>query len=139
MNQRKKYAIVGTGSRAGMFVEALTKVRIQVLPSKPTDAQEYIRTHTGQFDVYVKIGDPNEYISIPESAIINDDGLHTAYVQSEGESFEKRILKTGIIDGGYVQVIEGLKVGERVVTIGAYQVRLAALSPESAIGQGHVH
>ena len=25
MNQRKKYAIVGTGSRAGMFVEALTK------------------------------------------------------------------------------------------------------------------
>ena len=70
---------------------------------------------------------------------MNEDGLHTVYVQADGEAFEKRILKTGIIDNGYVQVIEGLKVGERVVTVGAYQVRLAALSPESAIGHGHAH
>ena len=90
-------------------------------------------------EVYLKVGKANEYISIPESTIINEDGLHTSYVQIEGEAFEKRILKTGIIDNGYVQVIDGLKVGERVVTVGAYQVRLAALSPESAIGQGHVH
>jgi membrane fusion protein, heavy metal efflux system len=90
-------------------------------------------------EVYVKTGDPKECISIPASAIINEDGLHTAYVQTEGESFEKRILKTGIVDGGYVQVLDGLEIGERVVTAGAYQVKLAALSPESAIGQGHVH
>jgi RND family efflux transporter MFP subunit len=89
--------------------------------------------------VFVKTGDLIEGVSIPESAIINEDGLHTAYVQIEGESFEKRILETGIIDGGYVQVLNGLNVGERVVTTGAYQVKLAALSPESAIGQGHVH
>ncbi|MDP2366280.1 MAG: efflux RND transporter periplasmic adaptor subunit, partial [Ignavibacteria bacterium] len=90
-------------------------------------------------EVYVKTGETFEAISIPQSSIINEDGLHTAYVQTEGESFEKRLLKTGIVDGGYIQVLEGLKEGERVVTIGAYQVRLAALSPESAIGQGHVH
>jgi membrane fusion protein, heavy metal efflux system len=90
-------------------------------------------------EVFVKTGDLIEGVTVPESAIINEDGLHTAYVQIEGELFEKRILETGIIDGGYVQVFDGLKVGERVVTIGAYQVRLAALSPESAIGQGHVH
>lgn len=90
-------------------------------------------------EVYVKVGKENEYTSIPEGAIINEDGLHTAYVQTEGEAFEKRILKTGIIDNGYVQVISGLEVGERVVTVGAYQVRLAVLSPESAIGHGHAH
>ena len=48
-------------------------------------------------------------------------------------------MKTGIIDNGYVQVIDGLKVGERVVTKGAYLVRLAELSPDSAIGHGHAH
>ncbi|MBU2491190.1 MAG: efflux RND transporter periplasmic adaptor subunit [Bacteroidetes bacterium] len=90
-------------------------------------------------EVYLMIDSGNEYLAIPESAIIDEDGLHTAYVQAEGEAFEKRILKTGITDRGYVQILEGLKVGERVVTQGAYQVRLAALSPESAIGQGHVH
>lgn len=90
-------------------------------------------------EVFVKIGEEEELLAIPESAIVNEDGLHTAYVQLEGEAFEKRILRTGIIDHGYVQVLEGLKEGERVVTKGAYQVRLAALSPESAIGHGHVH
>ena len=90
-------------------------------------------------EIYLKVGKPEEHVSIPESAIINEDGLQTAYVQVEGEAFEKRILKTGFIDNGYVQIIDGLKVGERVVTVGAYQVRLAALSPESAIGHGHVH
>lgn len=90
-------------------------------------------------DVYVKVGEAKESLAIPESAIVNEDGLHTAYVQTEGESFEKRILKTGIIDDGYVEVIDGLKASERVVTEGAYQVRLAALAPESAIGHGHAH
>ena len=90
-------------------------------------------------EVFVKVGDQKEVIAIPESSIIDEDGLHTIYIQVEGEAFEKRIVKTGIADGGYIQILEGLKEGERVVTKGAYQVRLAALSPESAIGHGHVH
>ena len=56
-----------------------------------------------------------------------------------GESFEKRILKVGIFDDGYVQILDGLRVGERVVTEGAYQVRLAELSNDSSIGHGHGH
>ncbi|MDP2301966.1 MAG: efflux RND transporter periplasmic adaptor subunit [Ignavibacteria bacterium] len=90
-------------------------------------------------EVFLKTNEKEKYLSIPISAIIDEDGLHTAYVQAEGESFQKRKLKTGLTDGGYIQVIEGLNEGERVVTIGGYQVRLAALSPESAIGHGHVH
>lgn len=90
-------------------------------------------------EVFVKTGVVQEALSVPESAIVDEDAMHTVYVQIEGEGFEKRIVKTGISEGGYIQVLEGLKEGERVVTKGAYQVRLAALSPESAIGQGHVH
>jgi multidrug efflux pump subunit AcrA (membrane-fusion protein) len=90
-------------------------------------------------EVFIKTGSRQELLAIPESAVVDEDAMHTAYVQVEGEGFEKRIIRTGISDGGYIQVLEGLKEGERVVTKGAYQVRLAALSPESAIGQGHVH
>ena len=90
-------------------------------------------------EVFIKTGSRQELLAIPEAAVVDEDAMHTAYVQVEGEGFEKRILRTGISDGGYIQVLEGLKEGERIVTKGAYQVRLAALSPESAIGQGHVH
>ncbi|MBK8943637.1 MAG: efflux RND transporter periplasmic adaptor subunit [Ignavibacteriae bacterium] len=90
-------------------------------------------------EVFVKTGELKNTIVIPETAIIDEEGMHTAYVQAEGEAFEKRILKTGITDNGLIEVLEGINENERIVTKGAYQVRLAALSPESAIGHGHVH
>ncbi|MBI5476685.1 MAG: efflux RND transporter periplasmic adaptor subunit [Ignavibacteriales bacterium] len=90
-------------------------------------------------EVFIKDGEMQKCLTVPESAIVDEDGLHTVYVEIKGEAFEKRILKTGITDGGFIQVLDGLKEGERVVTKGAYQVRLAALTPGSAIGQGHVH
>lgn len=90
-------------------------------------------------EVHLRIDKIEEFLAIPESAIINEDGLKTVYVQVNGEKFEKRIVKVGIIDDGYIQILEGLDIGERVVIEGAYQVRLAELSPDSAIGHGHAH
>jgi multidrug efflux pump subunit AcrA (membrane-fusion protein) len=60
------------------------------------------------------------------------------YVLREGESFERRVITTGSRDGEWVAVLSGLKAGERIVTLGAYQVRLAATAP-AAIGHGHAH
>jgi cobalt-zinc-cadmium efflux system membrane fusion protein len=60
------------------------------------------------------------------------------YVQAEGETFERRPVTLGPRAGGVVQVLDGVKAGERVVTTGAYLVRLASLST-SAPAHGHVH
>jgi multidrug efflux pump subunit AcrA (membrane-fusion protein) len=55
-----------------------------------------------------------------------------------GETFEKRELTLGLRDGNWVQVVLGISAGERVVTKGAYAVRLASVS--SAIpSHGHAH
>lgn len=90
-------------------------------------------------EVNLKIDSPRQLLAVPTEAIINEDGLKTIYVQLDGESFEKRIVKTGIENHYFTEILSGIKSGERVVVKGAYQVRLAALSPESAIGAGHVH
>jgi cobalt-zinc-cadmium efflux system membrane fusion protein len=47
-------------------------------------------------------------------------------------------VTVGIRSGALVQITEGLKPGERVVTKGAYLVRLAALST-TVPAHGHVH
>jgi len=39
-----------------LVIERMTKIRIQVLPSKPAAHDSYIRAHTKAFDVYLKIG-----------------------------------------------------------------------------------
>ncbi|MBV6510768.1 MAG: efflux RND transporter periplasmic adaptor subunit [Ignavibacteriales bacterium] len=90
-------------------------------------------------EVSLKTSEKGNYLSIPESAIVDEDRTKTVYIQASGESFQKRTIKTGASGDGYIQIVEGVHEGERVVTRGAYQIRLAALSPESAIGSGHVH
>jgi cobalt-zinc-cadmium efflux system membrane fusion protein len=75
---------------------------------------------------------------VPSAAVVDDAGRPIVFVQREGESFERRAVTVGIRSGGLVQVTEGLKPGERVVTKGAYLVRLAALST-TVPAHGHVH
>jgi RND family efflux transporter MFP subunit len=75
---------------------------------------------------------------VPSAAVVDDAGRPIVFVQREGESFERRAVTVGIRSGGLVQVTDGLKPGERVVTKGAYLVRLAALST-TVPAHGHVH
>ena len=75
---------------------------------------------------------------VPAAAIVDDAGRPIVFVQREGETFERRAVTLGPRSGDVVQITEGLKPGERVVTKGAYLVRLASLST-SVPAHGHVH
>lgn len=75
---------------------------------------------------------------VPVEALVDDGGRPVVYVQAEGETFERRPVTLGPRAGGVVQVLGGVKPGERVVTAGAYLVRLASLST-AAPAHGHVH
>ena len=75
---------------------------------------------------------------VPAAAIVDDSGRPIVFVQREGETFERRAVTLGSRAGDVVQITEGLKPGDRVVTKGAYLVRLASLST-SAPAHGHVH
>ncbi len=98
------------------------------------------RLKIGMFaQVSLKIGEQFETLAVPQSAVFDDNGTSTAYVHIEGESFAKRILKTGTADRGLIQINSGLAAGERVVTIGGYQVKLASLSSVVPAGHGHSH
>jgi cobalt-zinc-cadmium efflux system membrane fusion protein len=77
-------------------------------------------------------------IVLPNNAILDDNGTAVAYVQTGGETFERRILTLGARDGTSSQVLAGVELGEMTVTIGAYQVRLASLSGGDFAG-AHSH
>lgn len=65
---------------------------------------------------------------IPKVALMEDYGSHYVYVQKEGESFEKREVKLGIDEGKRVQILSGILEGERIVSKGAYHVKMASMS-----------
>lgn len=75
---------------------------------------------------------------IPASAVVDDAGRPVVFVQREGETFDRRAVTLGPREGDLIQVVEGLEAGERVVTRGAFLVRLASLSTQVP-SHGHVH
>ena len=87
---------------------------------------------------FVRTGSMAQALAIPASALQDEDGLSVVYVQMGGERFQRRIVRTGARDGDLVQILSGVQSGDRVVTLGAHLVRLAASSgkvPE----HGHAH
>lgn len=86
----------------------------------------------------VPIGGVTNGIAVSNNAILDDNGTPVAYVQTGGETFARRVLTLGARDGTRTQVLAGLDLGDRVVTVGAYQVRLASLSGGDFAG-GHGH
>jgi len=81
---------------------------------------------------------PQLTVAVPTDALIDDNGTDVVFVQTGGESFERRPVILGVRDGRYVEALAGVVAGDWVVTQGAYQVKLASTSTES-IGHGHAH
>ncbi len=97
------------------------------------------RLRIGSFaTVWIETGAPSKLLAIPETAIVDDAGRKVAYVQLEGEAFERRLVTLGMRSGGWVHVTAGIARGERVVTRGAYEIKLAA-SGGAVPEHGHAH
>ena len=58
-------------------------------------------------------------ISIPQTAVLNDGGKTIVFVAADN-SYQKREVHTGIQEGDRVEIVEGLRAGEKVVVKGNY-------------------
>jgi membrane fusion protein, heavy metal efflux system len=91
-------------------------------------------------NVAVSTGSTENALALREEALFEDEGRFFVFVQREGEAFERREVRTGAKARGFVQITDGLKEGERVVTKGGYYVKLASQSSRLAdphAGHGH--
>ncbi len=79
-----------------------------------------------------------ETLTIPLSAVLEQEGRTYCYVQTAGETMDKRTIILGGNDGLRAEVIDGLRPGERVVSIGALDVKLATASGAMP-AHGHEH
>ncbi len=75
---------------------------------------------------------------VPEAAVIDDAGRPVVFVQKSGETFQRRPVKVGVRNGALVQILDGIHPGDRVVTKGAYLIRLSSMSA-AVPAHGHVH
>ena len=90
-----------------------------------------------QADLRLNGGTPASVLLVPREAVLDNEGKKIVYVLLSGEEFERRDVVLGDEYGGKVAILSGIKPGERVVTQGAYQLKLQELRPANAGAHTH--
>ena len=71
--------------------------------------------------------DPRVVPAIPETALQQVDGKDSVFIQTKSSEFQKRDVELGHKADGWVEVVNGLKSGERVVTQGSFYLKSTLL------------
>ena len=80
----------------------------------------------------IRVRGPVEATAIPANGVVREpDGTMAAWVTTDRRRFTERIIKTGLRTDGQVQVLDGLKRGELVVSDGAVFLSTMLEAPPS--------
>ena len=71
--------------------------------------------------------DPRVVPAIPESALQLVDGKNSVFIQTKPLEFQKKEVELGHRSDGWVEIVAGLKPGERVVTQGSFYLKSTLL------------
>ena len=93
--------------------------RRQLVRSEIDDPEHLLRA--GMYASFViRVGDPVTSLAVPADGVVREgDGTMSVWVTAGGRHFVKRTVTIGLRQDGWVQILEGLKAGETVVTEGA--------------------
>lgn len=88
-------------------------------------------------EVYLRGTESTEVISVPISALSEQQGNMFVFVRLDEDCYRKVPVRAGRNDGDRVEILSGLNVGDEVVVTGATTVRIAESS--GVVPEGHSH
>lgn len=93
----------------------------------------------GFAEVFLKTISNTNAMTVPNTSLLEEQGIYFVLVQITPELFEKREVTVGPTDGLRSEITAGLSKTERIVTRGAILVKLAQASGTLDARAGHVH
>ena len=88
-------------------------------------------------DVYLRSDNSSDLISVPLTALSEQQGQFYVFVRLDDECYRKVLVNTGRNNGERVEIRSGLKPGDNVVVTGTTTVRIAEAS--GTVPEGHSH
>jgi Cu(I)/Ag(I) efflux system membrane fusion protein/cobalt-zinc-cadmium efflux system membrane fusion protein len=88
-------------------------------------------------DLSIVLNHNGAAVAVPAGAVLDDQGMPFVFVRVDENRFEPRPVTTGASDGGWIEIMQGVEVGEEVVTDGNFQLKSKLF--EAVLDAGHVH
>lgn len=113
-------------------------VRIEVDNVRLAAWEEDYPVRPGMFgSADITISSRSVEVSIPEAAIVHEDGSLRVFVKEGHGEYHGRLVTVSAPVGGYVEVLSGIEAGEQVVVAGTFFLKSKARGEE--LGGGHSH
>jgi len=93
----------------------------------------------GFVDLFLKTITNSLALTVPNTALIEEQGNFFVFVQVHPELFEKREVKPGVTDGLKTEIVQGITKTDRIITRGAIFVKLAQATGTLDAHSGHNH
>jgi cobalt-zinc-cadmium efflux system membrane fusion protein len=82
----------------------------------------------------IALGGMRPTVMVPTAAVQRAKGIALVFVRLAADHYEARRVKTGLVDGNSVEIVDGVKPGEEVATKGSFLLKTETL--KGAIGAG---
>jgi cobalt-zinc-cadmium efflux system membrane fusion protein len=97
-----------------------------------------LKLKPGMFaNLTIELNHNGKAVAVPAGALLDDQGRPFLFVRRDEHHFRPRLVTLGASDGGFVEIVRGLEVGEEVVTSGNFQLKSKLY--EAVLEAGHVH
>ncbi len=90
-------------------------------------------------EIFLKTLSDTSGVTVPNTAIMEEQGIYAVYVQITPELFEKREVKIGGTDGFKTEILNGITHNDRIVNKGAILIKLSQSTGTLDAHSGHVH
>jgi cobalt-zinc-cadmium efflux system membrane fusion protein len=87
-------------------------------------------------DINIFLNHQSEALVLPVEAVLDEKDENIVFLKVAGK-YIPQIVKTGVRNGGYVEILAGIQEGAEVVTKGNYQLKSKLY--EDILKKGHVH
>ena len=74
-------------------------------------------------ELRLPIGENTQAFLIPIESVVKDAGMEYVFIQTSDSTFEQRIVITGISIDNKIEIKDGLKTDEKVVSKGVFYLK----------------
>jgi cobalt-zinc-cadmium efflux system membrane fusion protein len=74
-------------------------------------------------ELQIPVGANSQAILVPEESIVNEAGQNYLFIQTSDSTFKRRDVTTGITSENMIEIKDGIKEGEKVVTAGVFYLK----------------